>query len=309
MHREKQKVIWRVVISILFLFYVTCYIGYDTVLEEHEGLYNYGTKVGNLTANTLRVSFLDVGQGDSVLVQEGESVLLIDAGDNEHGGWVVSYLKAHGIDKLDYLLLTHPDADHIGGADDVLEQLEVTQVLMTEVTNDTRSYREVLWEFAAEKSRIRQPEIGEVYDLGKARFKILAPEKEYLDESDCNDSSIGIKLIYGENSFLMCGDAEEKSEIAMVKRFGKELECDVLKCDHHGSYTATSEAFLETADPSWAVISCGNGNSYGHPHKEVLERLQESDVQVYRTDKLGTIIIESDGKNLRFGQEKKTERL
>ena len=303
MQRRKQKIIWRVVVSILILFYVTCYIGYDAVLNGHEGIYNYGSDVIVLSDNILRVSFLDVGQGDAILVQEGEKAMLIDAGDNEHGERVVAYLKEHGIGKLDYLLLTHPDADHIGGADDVLENLEVSQVLMTEVPNDTKSYRDVLWEFAAEESLIRQPEIGEVYTLEKARFKILAPEKEYLDENDCNDASIGIKLTYGDNSFLMCGDAEEKSESAMVKRFGKELECDVLKCNHHGSYTATSEAFLNAADPSWAVISCGKDNSYGHPHKAVLERLYEADVQVYRTDELGTIIVESDGENLRFGQE------
>lgn len=303
MQRRKQKIIWRAVVSILILFYMTCYIGYDTVLNGHEGIYNYGSEVAVPANHTLRVSFLDVGQGDSVLVQEGESAMLIDAGDNEHGERVVAYLKEHGIGKLDYLLLTHPDADHIGGADDVLENLEVSQVLMTEVPNDTKSYREVLWEFVAEESLIRQPDIGEVYHVGNAWFKIIAPKPEYLDAADCNDASIGIKLTYGDNSFLMCGDAEEKSESAMVKRFGKELECDVLKCNHHGSHTATSESFLKAADPSWAVISCGKDNSYGHPHKEVLERLYEADVQVYRTDELGTIIVESDGKNLRFGQE------
>lgn len=308
MRKKKRKKIWRSVLGILLLFYVIGYIGYDSVTEGHKGIYNYGKNVGTLAQNTLRVSFLDVGQGDCILVQEGDEAMLIDCGDNDHGELVVDYLRNHQIETLKYLILTHPDADHIGGADNVLEQMEVSEVLMTEVKNDTNSYREVLEELAVKKSNIRRPVIGDRYILGDVEFRILAPEQTYLEAEECNNASIGIKLTYGKNAFLLCGDAEEEEESAMVRRFGDELECDVLKCDHHGSNTATSESFLEAADPSWVVISCGEGNPYGHPHREVLERLYEADTQVYRTDELGTIVVESDGINLRFGQEK-TEQL
>ena len=122
---------------------------------------------------------------------------------------------------------------------------------------------------------------------------MLCPETDLVSSDDTNDASVGIKLVHGENSFVMCGDASEKSESAMVKRFGSALECDVLKCGHHGSRTSTSEVFLKATNPTWAV-----------PHQETLERLNNDDVQVYRTDLLGTIIATSDGTNISWFSEK-----
>ena len=230
----------------------------------------------------MKVTFLDVGQGDCTIVQTEGHNMLIDAGNNDQGESVVAYLLKNGIDTLDYLILTHPDADHIGGADDVLENIDVQMVLMPDVANDTITYLEV------------------IDDIKEFNIQIVYPDEELVDQSDLNSSSVGIKLNHGINSFVMCGDAEEKSEETMAKHFGSELECDVLKCGHHGSSTATSDEFLKATDPTWAVISCGVDNQYGHPHWETIEKLENDDVQIYRTDQMGTIIAISDGENINW---------
>ena len=228
----------------------------------------------------MKVTYLNVGQGDCTIIQTEGHNAMIDAGNNHEGKDVVDYLNQQGIDKLDYLILTHPDADHIGGGDDVLDDIEKENV------------------------PVEHPKVGEEFGFGDATFTVLCPETDLVSSDDTNDASVGIKLVHGENSFVMCGDASEKSESAMVKRFGSALECDVLKCGHHGSRTSTSEVFLKATNPTWAVISCGVDNSYGHPHQETLERLNNDDVQVYRTDLLGTIIATSDGTNISWFSEK-----
>ncbi len=185
-----------------------------------------------------------------------------------------------------------------------MENIKVEQVIMPDVANDTMTYEEVMDDIKEENVPLEHPKVGEEFGFGDATFTVLCPETDLVSSDDTNDASVGIKLVHGENSFVMCGDASEKSESTMVKRFGSALECDVLKCGHHGSRTSTSEAFLKATNPTWAVISCGVDNSYGHPHQETLERLNNDDVQVYRTDQLGTIIATSDGTNISWLSEK-----
>lgn len=255
-------------------------------------------------AGEMQVTFLDVGQGDCTVVQTEGHAAVIDTGNNDQGEKVVSYLESEGIDTLDYLILTHPDADHIGGGDNVLEGLEVKKVIMPDVENDTKTYDEVAEDIDTYRVEVVHPQEGDTFPLGDAEFTVLCPEEELESAGDMNGSSVGIKLVHGENSFVMCGDAEERSEEAMVERFGSELECDVLKCGHHGSSTATTDEFLEKTDPVWAVISCGEDNSYGHPHAEVLDKLERADTQVYRTDRQGTIVAVSDGSKITWECEK-----
>lgn len=250
------------------------------------------------------VTFLDVGQGDCTIIQTKTGNMMIDAGNNAWGETVVNALKERGIERLDYLILTHPDADHIGGADDVLREVAVEKVLMPEVENDTETYAEVEELISQKQIPVEYSYAGDEYVLGDAAFTVLCPQADSVSENDLNSSSVGIKLVHGENSFVMCGDAEEKEEQEMTAQFGAALECDVLKCGHHGSSTATTPEFLAAADPTWALISCGKDNSYGHPHAEVLAALEDADVQVYRTDRQGTITCVSDGKELEFTAEK-----
>lgn len=257
-----------------------------------------------VAAGEMQVTFLDVGQGDCTIVRTEGHAAVVDTGNNDQGEKVVSYLEDQGIDTLDYLILTHPDADHIGGGDNVLEGIEVKKVIMPDVENDTKTYEEVMEDIEKYQVEVVHPREGDSFSLGDAAFTVLCPEEEIGSAEDMNGSSVGIKLVHGDNSFVMCGDAEERSEEAMVEHFGEELECDVLKCGHHGSSTATSDEFLEKTDPVWAVISCGKDNSYGHPHAEVLDKLERADTQVYRTDRQGSIVAVSDGKEITWECEK-----
>lgn len=251
----------------------------------------------------MQVTFLDVGQGDCTIIQTEGHNMVIDTGNNHQGETVVDWLLQQDIKELDYLILTHPDADHIGGADNVLRAVSVDKVIMPDVANDTITYNEVIELIEEQQIPVDYPEVGDQYTLGDAVFTVLCPRQEDVKESDLNGSSVGIRLVHGKNAFVMCGDAETDSEEHMVETFGNALEADVLKCGHHGSSTATSDAFLQAVDPIWAVISCGEGNSYGHPHQEVLAKLEDSDVQVYRTDQLGTITAVSDGEQITWSTE------
>ena len=288
--------------AVLVILLATGYLKLEDIrLPAESDPKEIGTTV---STGEMQVTFLDVGQGDCTIVRTEGHAAVVDTGNNDQGEKVVSYLEDQGIDTLDYLLLTHPDADHIGGGGNVLEGLEVKKVIMPDVENDTKTYDEVAEDIERYQVEVIHPEKGDTFPLGDAEFTILCPEEELESSSDMNGSSVGIKLVHGENSFVMCGDAEERSEEAMVKQFGSELECDVLKCGHHGSSTATSDEFLKKTDPVWAVISCGTDNSYGHPHAEVLDKLEQADTQVYRTDRQGTIVAVSDGSEIAWECEK-----
>ena len=247
--------------------------------------------------STLEVHFLDVGQGDATLIRCGDAAMLIDAGNNSWGDDVRDYLEYQGIGDLDYVIGTHPDADHIGGLDVVMEAFDCGTVIMPDYEKDTQTYTDVTDVMEEKGYELTLPQVGMVYELGEAAFTIVAPNGEYGDNA--NDYSVGILLEHGENRFLLTGDAEEDSEADMLDN-GIDLSADVLKAAHHGSRTANTEAFLERVNPEYVVISCGEGNSYGHPHAEVLNRLREMGIGVFRTDEEGTVVATSDGAGITF---------
>lgn len=244
----------------------------------------------------LQVHFLDVGQGDCTLIQTKDHAMLIDAGNNDKGTYVQNYLKKQGIEKLDYVIGTHPDADHIGGLDVVLTKFDCETVIMPERENNTKTYRDVVQVMKQKRLKRTVPKAGQEYILGDARFTITSPVKEDYGDNN-NDYSVGILLQYGDTRFLFTGDAEEESEKDMEEG-GGELSADVYKAAHHGSRSASTEAFMNAVNPQYAVISCGEGNSYGHPHSEVLNRFRQMGIQVFRTDEQGTIIAETDGSSV-----------
>lgn len=248
-------------------------------------------------SSSLRVHFIDVGQGDSILIQNGEHAMLVDAGENDRSDTVVSYLQSQQIRTLDYVIGTHPHSDHIGGLDTVIRAMDVKRVIMPPIEHTTATFEDVLDAIADKGLKITRPVTGDCYPLGEASFTILAPAGEY--KKDLNNWSVGIRLAFGDNSFVMCGDAETDAEADILKT-GLELNADVLKVGHHGSHTSTSPAFLKAVSPDYAVIQCGEGNSYGHPHKETMNLLQKEGIQILRTDELGTIIGESDGSQIRW---------
>lgn len=247
-------------------------------------------------ADDMQVQFIDVGQGDSTLIECDGEYMLIDAGPNDQGLELWDYLQKQGATHLKYAVGTHPDADHIGGLDVILYRCDVDTVMMPDVSNDTRTYDDVVQTIFNKNLKRISPSVGSTYTLGTATFTIVAPNKDYGTD-DTNDWSIGILLQNGNDRFLFVGDAEKEAEHDMVMN-GIDLHADVYKVAHHGSSTGTTQEFLDSVNPSYAVISCGKGNKYGHPHEQVLRRLKEAGVKVFRTDEQGTVIAYSSGNGI-----------
>lgn len=246
----------------------------------------------------LEVHFIDVGQADSILIKapDGKS-MLIDAGNNADGPEVVSYLKKQGINKIDVLVGTHPHEDHIGGLDNVINSFDIGQIYMPKVSHTTKTFEDVLIAIQNKGLKVTTPVPGSTFDLGTAKCTILAPNNSSYE--GLNNYSIVVKLEYGNTSFLFTGDAESVSEQEMLSK-GYDLKTDVLKVGHHGSDSSTTQAFLDKINPAYAVIMVGKENSYGHPSKAVMDRLQAKGVAVYRTDENGTIVATSNGNSIMF---------
>lgn len=251
-------------------------------------------------SSEFEVHFLDVGQGLSVLVRSGKHALLYDGGDRETSSFVVSYLKSHGVTSLDYMIASHYDADHLSGLIGVLRTIPVDTILGPDYVHDSKTYTAFQNAVSALQKDVLHPAAGSEYRLGDAYFTVLGPEKI---SSEPNNNSVAIRLINGENSFLLSGDAEEPEEEAMCSS-GLTLYSDVICPGHHGSSTATTGLFLSCTQPEWAVISVGADNDYGHPHAETLQRLADAGVQVLRTDEHGTVIAKSDGKKITWSTER-----
>ncbi len=253
-------------------------------------------KSGNEQDSKLEVHFLDVGQGDSTLIACDGKYMLIDAGENSEGQEVADYLAYQKIEKLDYIICTHGDSDHSGGLDVVLASVKCENMIISAEDKTTATYLEVLEAVEKEGCKVISPKVGTEYTLGGAKFTIYSPAMDY---EDSNENSIVIRLVHGKNSFLFTGDAGELAEKHMVRN-DINLKSDVYKAGHHGSSTSSSEEFVNKVKPTYAIISCGEDNSYGHPHAEVLNRFRAMGVQVFRTDEQGTIVARSDKEKITF---------
>lgn len=245
-------------------------------------------------ASELTIHYLDVGQGDCILAECDGEYMLIDAGDNDQGTKIQNYLTKQGVKKLKYAVSTHPDADHIGGLDVILYKFDCGKVMMPDMSKDTATYRDVVDTMKQKGYRNTVPEPGDSFTLGGAVCTVLGPVQDY---EDANNNSIVLKIEHGDNRFLFMGDAEEEAEADLI-RSGADVEADVLKVGHHGSRSSSSRKFLQAVDPSCAVISCGEDNSYGHPHAETLNNLRAMGVEVFRSDEQGTILAVSDGSKI-----------
>lgn len=249
----------------------------------------------------LAVHYIDVGQGDATLITCGDSAMLIDAGNNNMGTTVQLYLKKHNIQKLDYVIGTHPDADHIGGLDVILYKFDWETFIMPDIKKDTKTYKEVVDVVKEKNDSITSPVAGAEYSLGTASFTILGPVGDKTGKS-ANNESVVIRLTYKDTCFLFNGDAEREEEQEILDS-GMDVEADVYKVAHHGSAGANMKQYIKKVKPAWAVISCGADNSYGHPHQEVLDLLKTQGIKVFRTDEQGSVIAYSDGKKITWNQE------
>lgn len=245
----------------------------------------------------LYVHFIDVGQADSILIQTPSGkVMMIDAGNNNDGDYLIKYLKKQGISKIDVLVGTHPHEDHIGSMDSIIEEFEIGSLYMPKVTANTKTFSDVLQAAKAKKLSINTAKNGVAIDLGsQIDVKMLAPvENKY---EDLNNYSAVIKLTYGKTSFLFAGDAEKLSEEQMLNT-SEDLRATVLKAGHHGSSSSSCDDFLDAVNPLYAVISVGADNEYGHPSKSTLNRFKKRGITALRTDEMGDIVLTSDGDKL-----------
>lgn len=245
-------------------------------------------------AAKLKVHFVDVGQGDATLVQYGNSYSLIDTGKESNYLDLKDYLKKIGVKKISSLILTHPDSDHIGGADLVIRDYNVKTVYMTGKRAKTREYYEVLNAADNFNAKIKKVTKSDKISFGKLKGDVLSADAK---ADDSNDSSIIILLKNKKNSFLFTGDASAKLENTITEEYDTNI--DVLKVSHHGSGYSSAALFLKKASPKISVISVGKNNSYGHPEKYALKRIKKFSDKVYRTDENGTVVVTSNGDKLK----------
>lgn len=271
-------------------------------LEDFQAQGDTGSSpVSSSSGNKLRVIFLDVGQGASqLLISPSGRTMLVDAGNNNMEQQMLDYLRQFGVDRIDIMVGTHPDADHIGGLDAVIDHHEIGAIYMPKIQSNTKTFESLLQSIRSKDLKVKSAQSGLRLDWDdEVKVEMLAPV-EVSDDS--NNMSAVLKVSYGGTSFLLTGDAERESEKAMMAS-GKDLRADVLLVGHHGSKSSTSLSFLQQVSPKFAVIQVGD-NSYGHPKQEILNRLNKNGVQVYRNDLQGTIEIASDGQNYEITTER-----
>ena len=250
--------------------------------------------------HNLRFHFIDVGQGDSSLIitPKGKTIL-IDAGDEAHAKKVLSYVREQGIEKLDLVIATHPDADHIGGMDKVIKNFDIDVFAMPDVSAKTNQYKQIQRELKAKKMKATRLYQGDEVQIDdEIDFEILSPVKGKKYD-DTNEYSIVTKIVYKDTSFILMGDATMENEVDIINNV-PDIDIDVLKLGHHGSSTSSSDYFITKTSPNIAIISCGKNNKYGHPHQEVMRVLKKHGVTPYRTDEMGDIVITSDGKEIKY---------
>ena len=254
-------------------------------------------KVENASAesqgNIVKIYFFDVGEADCILLTNDNKTMLIDAGNNGDGNKIVNNIKNLGITRLDYVVGTHAHSDHIGGIDTVIKAFDIGTIYMPKIQTNTKTFEEVLDEIEAKKLKITSPKVGTKFNVGNVECEIMlaGTGTEEEQEENLNLSSIVIRAVYKEQSFLFMADAEEINENSR-----SWPQTTVLKVGHHGSNTSSSLDFLNQVKPQIAIIQVGKNNDYWHPHQVTLKKLNKIGATIYRTDKNGTITITCNGK-------------
>ena len=295
MNDKKLNKLIRIIIGFVILIVVTIQGNLFDNVSNATASINDSTKSDKIDVKVkenFSVSFIDVGQADSVLIRNGNYNMLIDAGNNEDGEKLVNYFKSLGIEEFTYVFATHPHEDHIGGMDDIINNFKIDNYYMSNKLSTTKTFMDVLDALDGCNLKYTVPNKGDTLKLGDANIKVIYPGD---DKSNINDSSIVLKVTYGKNSFLLTGDATSNVE---RKIYNEDIKSDVLKVAHHGSSYSSTDVFLDRVKPYYAVISVGKNNIYNHPSNNTLEKLNKRNIKVYRTDLDGTIVFISDGNNL-----------
>ena len=283
MNSKKVNKLLNKIIILLLIFIVSLYA--KKYIDKSYGYQDAGINVNS----NLEIYFFDVGQADSIFINNNGYSVLIDAGNNSDGENIVRFLKEKNISDIDVVLGTHPHEDHIGGLDDIINNFEVKKIYMPDAISTSESFNDVLDVIEEKNYSVYIPIIDEVFNLNDMKFKVIYTGTE----EDLNDCSIVLRLDFGDTSYLFTGDISTSVEKDLLT---KDINVDVLKVAHHGSNYSSSEIFLSNVSPKYAIISVGYDNKYNHPSNVILDRLKNS--YIYRTDEDGTIKIDSDGKNI-----------
>jgi competence protein ComEC len=267
-------------------------------VETHDG----GSADAPVAEGTLEVHFIDVGQANATLLHHAEVTMLIDQGDWQRDD-VVVYLRSVGIDQLDVVATTHPHADHIGQFDQVLDSFEVDEVWWSGSTTTTQTFERALDALEASDAAYSEPRAGQSVELGPLLVEIVGPGDDANFE-DLHDANLSMRITYGQVRMLFTGDAEAATEQRMVDRHAPLLDAEIYEVGHHGSSTSTTPQFLDAVDPQVSIYSARAGNSYGHPHAEVIDRLEAHDTELYGTDVHGTVIVTTDGDTFDLATER-----
>ena len=286
-----------------FIIIIFAYFGYNLKIDNISdvgNIFEYLFSENEYTefdGDFLEVNFLDVGQGDcSVSVLPSGEILMIDAGDNGNESKIFDFLNDRGIDKIDYLIATHPHSDHIGGIPEIITKYEVSEFYMPDVVHTSATFEKMIELLNQNNIRVHSASSEKsVINNSEITVEFVAPVGKKYEE--LNDYSAVVRMEYKDKSFLFCADMEELSENEVLES-GIVIDSDVLKVAHHGSSTSSSVKFLEEVSPEISVISCGRNNDYNHPHVEILKRITDISKTVYRTDIDGHIRITTDGSKL-----------
>lgn len=251
--------------------------------------------------NAVVVHFVDVGQGDCTVITSPDGNIIIDAGLYDNVEQTTEYIDSLGITDFKYAIFTHPHSDHIGGAGTVISNYNVDTVILPDVVSTYTPFEKMIEAIEQKKCNVLEGKAGVSLELGEVKIDLLAPVCEY---ENINNTSVATKITYGEVSYLFTGDAEELAELDMLNRDAEILDSTILKVGHHGSSSSSCSAFLAAVSPEVAIYSCGLNNEYGHPHGEVVNRINNIGAISYRTDKQGSIMIPTDGTNYYIVTEK-----
>ncbi len=288
-----NKYVRRVLEFVIVVVVALSYYFYDDIEKYiNEFTQDNISNVVVTSPDNLEIYYLDVGQADSILIRHLDNNVLIDAGNNADGKLLVEYFNSLGINHFDYVIGTHAHEDHIGGMDDIIDNFRIDHFYMPGVITTTKTFEDVLDSLDAKKIKFETPQIDSIINLGDLKISIL-----YVgdDKTDLNNTSIVLKLYYGDTSYLFTGDATSEVEKKIIN---KDLKSDVLKVGHHGSQYSSSARFIKEVSPKYSIICVGKNNDYGHPKDVVLNKLNRINSTIYRTDRDGTILLKSDGKGI-----------